>query len=450
MRFKRPLAAFCLSVICFVIGSGPLAAAALAAKADAPKTESKPSTPAEIYTKVWTLVKNGYFDPKYNGQNWDHWEHLFDGKLETKEDAYRAINTMLASLSDPWTRFLDPTAWKDEQLQIVAKLVGIGVQLGVDENKNVLVIEPVEGSPAAQAGILPMDKIVEVNGASTVGFPREKVSALLKGPIGTPVKVTVLRGASDRVTLDIVRDEIPIRSVVDVEMLNSQVGYVRLSTFMSEDAGKEMIAALSKLSPARGIILDLRDNQGGLVNNAITISNIFLDRGVIVYTRGRDGIDRTTFTNVKPKTGSMSHQTLVVLVNERSASASEITSGALKDNGRATLVGQKSFGKGLVQAVMKVDDESGMNITIARYLTPNGNDIHKLGITPEYVVEVKPNDLASSGPWWYSKDLYKRRKARDGSDLQLNEALSVMARKLEARPDDFKLKMPSDSIWNGM
>jgi carboxyl-terminal processing protease len=449
MRFKRVVAALCLSMICVVPGSKPFTALALAANADAPKhDDSKPSTPSEIYQKVWSLVKNGYFDPKYNGQNWDHWEHLFDGKLETKEDAYRAINTMLASLSDPWTRFLDPKAWKDEQQQIVAKLVGIGVRIGVAKNRNVMVIEPVEDSPAAVAGILPMDEIIEVNGKATVGFAPDKVSALLKGPIGTAVKVTVLRDGTKRQEFEVVRDEIPIKSVVDVEMLNSQVGYVRLSTFMSEDAGTEMITALSKLSPARGIILDLRDNQGGLVANAITIANIFLDRGVIVYTRGRDGIDRTTFSNVKPQTGSMSHQALVVLVNGNSASASEITSGALKDSGRATLVGQKSFGKGLVQAVMKVDADSGMNITIARYLTPNGNDIHKKGITPEYVVEVKPTDLATSGPWWYTKDIYKRRNAKDGSDLQLQEALSVMAKKLEAKPDEFK--MPSESIWNGM
>src|ERR1700722_20378853 len=129
MRFKCVVAALCLSVICVVPGSGTFTALALAANADVQKT-NKPSPPDEIYKKVWTLVKNGYFDPKYHGQDWDHWEHLFDGKLETKEDAYRAINTMLASLSDPWTRFLDPKAWKDEQQQIVAKLVGIGVRIG--------------------------------------------------------------------------------------------------------------------------------------------------------------------------------------------------------------------------------------------------------------------------------------------------------------------------------
>jgi carboxyl-terminal processing protease len=207
------------------------------------------------------------------------------------------------------------------------------------------------------------------------------------------------------------------------------VGYIRLSSFISQQATKEVGKALDKLSSAKGIILDLRDNPGGLLNNAIDISNLFLEQGNIVSTVDRDGYKTPALSDRHP----VFKKPLVVLINKGSASASEITSGALRDNNRALLVGQKTFGKGLVQGINRLDDGSGVNVTIARYLTPNDTDIHKKGITPDIAVELTSADLeAHKGPWWNDRpDVSVKRSPNDGKDLQLKAAQDVLRKTIQ-------------------
>jgi carboxyl-terminal processing protease len=222
------------------------------------------------------------------------------------------------------------------------------------------------------------------------------------------------------------RAEIPIKAVADSEMLPNNIGYIRLDSFISSKANSEMKNALKKLSGADGIILDLRNNPGGLLANAIEIASMFLDHGVIVSTIDSEGYKSST-----PASGSpITHQPVVLLINQGSASASEILSGALRDNGRAKLVGQKSFGKGLVQAINKLEDGSGINVTIAKYLTPNDTDIHKQGITPDYMVKLEDADYTKGkGPWWFDpnfSNVEKKKTPTDGKDLQLNKAIEVM------------------------
>jgi carboxyl-terminal processing protease len=380
--------------------------------------------PSILYQRGWKLIKDTYYDPKYNGQDWNRWEHHYDGKLKTMDDSHKAIETMLASLGDPYTRFLDRDAFDDEKSQIEARLFGVGMQLGMNKEHKVVVIAPIEGTPAFKAGVQPGDEITEVDKKPVKGQSLDQVVKQIRGPIDTKVSITLQR-KTERKQVLLSRAEIPIRAVATKELLPGNIGYIRLDSFISSKANTEMREALKKLSGADGIILDLRNNPGGLLANAIDIAEMFLDKGVIVSTIDSDGYKSSQF--VQPGT-TVTHQPLVVLINGGSASASEILSGALRDNNRAKLVGQKSFGKGLVQAINKLEDGSGINVTIARYLTPNDIDIHKIGILPDYKVDLKDEDYTKGkGPWWIDVTYQNFKKApTDGKDLQLNKAIEVM------------------------
>lgn len=383
--------------------------------------------PEALYRKVWQLIREDYYDQTYNNQSWGRWEHRYDSKLKTLDDSHKAIETMLASLGDRYTRFLDRDAFDDEKSQIDAHLYGIGVQIGMDKTQKVVVIAPIEGTPAAKAGLMPADEIAEINGKSTKGLSVEEAAKQIKGPINTQVTLTIMR-SKEKKHFTITRAEIPIKAVQSAQVLDGDIGYIRLSSFISQQANKEMKDALSKLSGTKGLILDLRDNPGGLLTNAIDISNMFLDGGNIVSTVDRDGYKTPAMSDGKPVT----HQPLVVLINQGSASASEITSGALRDNGRAVLVGQKSFGKGLVQGINRLEDGSGVNITIARYLTPNDTDINKKGIVPDVSVDLTDKDYKEGkGPWWLDPEgPVAKRTPEDGKDEQLKKALEVIKKKV--------------------
>jgi carboxyl-terminal processing protease len=386
--------------------------------------------PETLYRKVWQLIREDYYDQTYNNQSWGRWEHRYDNKLKTLDDAHKAIETMLASLGDRYTRFLDRDAFDDEKSQIDAHLYGIGVQIGMDKTQKVVVIAPIEGTPAAKAGLMPADEIAEINGKSTKGISVEEAAKQIKGPINTQVSLTIMRN-KEKKHFTITRAEIPIKAVQSAQLIDGDIGYIRLSSFISQQANKEMKDALSKLSSAKGLILDLRDNPGGLLTNAIDISNMFLEGGNIVSTVDRDGYKTPAMSDGKPIT----KQPLVVLINQGSASASEITSGALRDNGRAMLVGQKSFGKGLVQGINRLEDGSGVNITIARYLTPNDTDINKKGIVPDVLVDLAEKDYKEGkGPWWLDPEgPTVKRTPEDGKDEQLKKAVEVIKKKVDTR-----------------
>jgi carboxyl-terminal processing protease len=416
--------------------------AAPAARRHTASQTSDESEALRVYHQVWDLINKQFYDPTFNGQDWSRWEHRYDGKLNTTDDEQKAIDTMLASLGDRFTRFLNKGAFTEETTQIAGRLYGIGVQIALARSGKVIVVAPVEGSPAAAAGFLPGDQIEEVDGKSTNGLDVTEVSNLIRGPIDTVATLKILR-RNEHLTISVTRGEIRLKSVQTVKMLDSGIGYIRLSTFMSETAAQEVQDALVALTPARGIILDLRGNPGGLVTNAIAVCSLFIPGGVVVSTVDRN--NRSVDARVNGR--SISNQPLVVLLDEVTASAAEITSGALRDTGRAALVGPKhSFGKGLVQAVSKLPDGSGVNITIARYLTPNGCDIHKIGIVPDYVVELDANDHRNQrGPWWYYPGKNGAKPDPVGSkDIQLAKAEEVMEAKLKAdsHPYELKLEVP--------
>lgn len=392
------------------------------------QSRSVPSVlPQVLYQRAWRLIKETYYEQKFAGQDWNRWKHHYDGKLKTLDDAHKGIESMLYSLGDPYTRFLDREAFDEERSQIEAHLFGVGMQLGMNKEHKVVVIAPIEGTPAYKAGILPGWEIVEVDDKPVKGQSLDQVVKNIRGPINSSVDLTFMAsGKKKKVKLQ--RAEIPIRAVANCEILPGNIGYIRLDSFISSKANSEMRDALRKVENTNGVVLDLRNNPGGLLTNAIEIANMFLDRGVIVSTIDADGYKQSTFSSNRP----INKQPLVVLINKGSASASEILSGALRDNGRAKLVGQRSFGKGLVQAINRLDDGSGINVTIAKYLTPNDTDIHKHGIVPDYKVDLKDKDYdAGKGPWWIDIH-YKEfdKSPADGRDIQLNKAIEVLKAEL--------------------
>jgi len=364
------------------------------------------STPVELYDNVWRLINSKYVDQTNNEQDWSKWRHRYDDVIKTDDDAYVAIETMVASLNDPYTKFLDPKEFSEETGSIKGSLKGIGIQIGVKDGK-LMVIAPIEDTPAEKAGLMADDEILSIDGKSTKGITVDKAADQIRGEEGTNVTLVIKRKDQEPKSYTITRKEIEIKSVSQKipENVNmpKDICYIRLSSFISRNASKEISDILTKSTDKKAFILDLRSNPGGLLSNAIYISDMFLNGGAIVSTVDRDGYKETT----KANRGTLTTKPLVVLVDKGSASASEIFSGAIKDNKRGVIVGTQSFGKGLVQEINKLPNNAGINITIQKYLTPNGTDIHKKGITPDVLVELSENDIKTK------------------NDVQLKKAIEV-------------------------
>ena len=365
--------------------------------------------PTDLYDQVWRLINSKFVDQTNNDQNWAKWRHKYDNQIKTNEDAYVAINTMVASLNDPYTKFLDPKEFADETSSIKGSLKGIGIQIGVKDGK-LMVIAPIEDTPAEKAGLLADDEILEIDGVSTKGITVDKAADKIRGKEGTQVTLLVKRKDNAPKTYTITRAEIEIKSIsqkipTEVNMPND-LCYIRLSSFISRNAANEFGTILNNNRNKKGFIVDLRSNPGGLLTNAIYISDMFLNGGTIVSTVDRDGYKETQRASYNTYT----QKPVVVLINKGSASASEIFSGAMKDNHRAVIIGEQSFGKGLVQEINKLPYDAGVNITIQKYLTPNGTDINKKGITPDIEVKLTEEDV------------------KNKNDVQLKKAIEVLSK----------------------
>ncbi|HCB11299.1 MAG TPA: peptidase S41 [Cyanobacteria bacterium UBA11991] len=371
------------------------------------------ATPVEMYDNVWRLINSKYVDQTNNEQDWNKWRHKYDKYIQTDEDAYIAIDTMIASLNDPYTKFLNPKEFQEETSSIKGSLKGIGIQIGMKDGK-LMVIAPIEDTPAEKAGLLADDEILAINGKSTKGITVDKAADQIRGEEGTQVTLLIKRkGVAEPKSYTITRAEIEIKSVTqkvptDVK-IPDDICYIRLSSFISRNAAKEVRDIIINNPDKKSFILDLRSNPGGLLSNAIYISDMFLNGGDIVSTVDRDNYKETQ----KASNAILTTKPLVILLNKGSASASEIFSGAMKDNKRAVLVGTQSFGKGLVQEINKLPNNAGINITIQKYLTPNGTDIHKKGITPDVKVELTDEEV------------------KNKDDVQLKKAIEI-AHELEA------------------
>lgn len=348
-------------------------------------------TPQMLYDRAWCLINTRYVDQTNNHQDWKRWRHKYDDVIKTDEDAYVAIETMVSSLNDVYTRFLNPKEYSEENASIQGKLSGIGVQIGIREGK-LLIIAPIEDTPGERAGLKAEDEILEIDGKSTKGITVDAAADKIRGDEGTQVKLLVKRGKEPAKLYTITRANIELKSVStklpENIALNDNIGYIRLSSFISRNATEEFKDALIKNKDKEGLIIDLRSNPGGLLSNALYIADFLLDSKVIVSTVDRDGYKETQRST---KT-TLTNKPIAVLINGGSASASEILSGALKDNNRAIIIGKKSFGKGLVQEINKMPNGAAMHITIQKYLTPSGTDINKKGIEPDITVDYTKED----------------------------------------------------------
>ena len=353
-------------------------------------------SPKEVIDQVWQIVYRDYLDSTgaYSDARWRQLRRdLLTKSYAGEEESYEAIKGMLASLDDPYTRFLDPKEFKEMRIDTSGELMGVGIQLSLDKDtKELIVVSPIEGTPASRAGVQSQDVIVSIDGAPTKGMTTADAVKLIRGPEGTSV-VLGLRRKGEILNVPLTRARIEInavKSALNTAANGSRIGYIRLKQF-NANASREMRAAIQDLEAqgAQGYVLDLRSNPGGLLEASIDIARQWLNKGTIVSTRTREGI-----RDIRRATGSaITDKPMVVLIDQGSASASEILSGALQENERAQLVGQKTFGKGLVQAVRGLSDGSGMTVTIAKYLTPNGTDIHKNGIQPDISAEMSEKEI---------------------------------------------------------
>lgn len=349
---------------------------------------NKQSTdPKRLFLKTWRIIKTKYYDPTLNGQDWTRWNKHYVDQIHSTEDAYVAINSMLASLDDPYSKFMDEKEYLEQTTNIDAKIVGIGVNI-ISASGKVIVISVVEGTPASKTGIKAGDLILKVDNKNVAGKSVSDVAALIRGEEGKSVNLELMRD-NKKLAKVVPREEIKIKNI-KADIIDKNIGYIQISSFISSDLTSEFIEALTKTEKCPALIIDLRGNAGGLMPNAIFIADMFLSGGHIVSIVDRNNQKSDIDAQSKPYAIG---KPLVLLIDQASASASEILSGALKDNKKAILVGKKTYGKGMIQKIYPLPNSTGMNLTIAKYLTPKGYDINKTGILPDYEVEYTEQDF---------------------------------------------------------
>ncbi len=318
----------------------------------------------------------------------------YDGKLDNAKLLDGLKQGIAAATGDPYTQYFSQVDAKKFDDQLSGSFSGIGAELGQDADKNLIVVAPIDGTPAAKAGIKPQDIVAEIDGKSTTGVSVDGAVGKIRGAKGTQVKLTVIRDKSQTIPLTITRDDITVPSVSS-KILDGNIGYMRVSTFSDAVGGlaKEQ-AQKFKNQNVKGVVLDLRGNPGGLVDQAVNLTSLWLPKGKLIMQEKRGGVNGTTYTSTG--TGTLDGIPTVVLLNSGSASASEITGGALKDDGAATIIGEKSYGKGSVQELSPLPDGSRLKVTVARWYRPNGQNIDKKGIEPDQKVTISDDDAKAA------------------------------------------------------
>lgn len=346
-------------------------------------------SPKTVLDEAWQIVNREYVDGSFNQIDWQATrQNLLSRNYSSREEAYTALRTALEQLEDPYTRFMDPSQYRALNSQTSGELSGVGIRLQLDEaTQGLVVVEPIENSPAIRADIQAGDRILAIDGKSTEGMNVQAASDLIRGDIGTEVTLKISRegGREFDVTLTRARIEIATVRYTLKQEGETKIGYIRLNEFSSH-AADQMRRAIRELTSQNvdAFVLDLRGNPGGLLQASVEISRMWINTGSIVRTVDRDGGTE----EIRANQTALTQLPLAVLVDGNSASSSEIVTGALMDNGRATIVGSQTFGKALVQSVHGLSDGSGLAVTIAHYYTPQGTDISHRGITPHVRVDL--------------------------------------------------------------
>jgi carboxyl-terminal processing protease len=397
------------------------------AEREAENTATLPVEELRTFSDVFGRIKNDYVED-----------------VEDKELLESAIRGMLAGL-DPHSSYLDQEQFKELQVGTSGEFGGLGIEVGMEDGF-VKVIAPIDDTPAQRAGIQAGDLIIRLDDTPVKGLSLTEAVKIMRGKPGTTLRLTVVReGVEQPLKIDIERDVIKVKSV-KYRMLDDGFGYIRISQFQSKTA-ENMVAAVAELTkesdePLKGLVLDLRNNPGGVLNGAVAVSDAFLKKGLIVYTEGRVNDSKLRF-NATPD-DILHNAPLVVLVNQGSASASEIVSGALQDHRRAIIVGSQTFGKGSVQTILPLSNGTAVKLTTARYFTPSGRSIQAEGIKPDIELEqvrvsaadgafepIKEADLSghlSNGKAVepVSDEEQEEKESLAESDYQLYEALNLL------------------------
>jgi len=322
------------------------------------------------FTRVLDLIERNYVD-----------------NVDSEKLAISAIEGMLKTL-DPYSAYLTPERYKELEIGTSGEFGGVGIEISV-ENDLLTVITPIEGSPAAKAGIKPGDLIIAIDGKSTQGLSVDEAVKSLRGPKGSAVKITIQsQGDKNPREVVLVRDIIYVKSV-NSKLLDGRIGYIKLSQFQ-EKTSEELVKAIEELESGdrgelNGLILDLRNNPGGLLTQAVEVADEFIDEGLIVRVKGRVEDQSTEYYATK-KDNTPGYP-IIILVNKGSASASEVVAEALQDKKRAIILGTKTFGKGSVQSIIKLEDGSGLKLTTAKFYAPSGRSINQVGVIPDVIVE---------------------------------------------------------------
>ena len=348
-----------------------------------------------------------YFPNKLYAQNVDKFYEkidLFSEVLEKIQSEYvdevdqvevmdAAINGLLQSL-DPYSGYMDPKTFDESQTETSGKFGGLGIEVSMEAGV-VKVIAPIDGTPAAKAGVKAGDYIVKINGEQVRGKTLMEAVNLMRGPVGSPIEITIRRKNLRKAkNIKIIREIIEIQSVVSEMFENDKVGYLRLRAF-NENSSEQLKKEISKIEKNKkliGYILDIRNNPGGLLSQAVRISDFFLDDGEIVSTRGRK--NRETKKFFAKKGDKINGKPLIVLINEGSASASEIVAGALQDQKRAVLLGETTFGKGSVQSIIPLKNRGAIRLTVSKYYLPSGKSISEVGVVPDIKIEEKGEEFS--------------------------------------------------------
>jgi carboxyl-terminal processing protease len=358
----------------------------------------------KLFTDVLTIIQNQYVD-----------------ETEPREVIYGAVKGMLRAL-DPHSSFMDPESYREMQVETSGSFGGLGIEITIRDDQ-LTVVAPIEGTPAWRAGIQPGDRIVKIEGLATKDMNLPDAVKRMRGPKGTKVTITIVReGTREPFDVALVREVIQVQSIRSQE-IEPGIGYIRIRQFQERTA-PDLVASVEKFDKAgklAGLIVDVRNNPGGLLSAAVEVSEEFLGDGkLIVYTEGRVRNQNMRFTAHARR--AITEVPMVVLVNQGSASASEIVAGAIQDHGRGVVIGQQTFGKGSVQTIIPLADGSGLRLTTARYFTPKGRSIHGKGITPDIVIDPPKDELAATKPGTpplSEAELMKR-------DVQLQRAIEIL------------------------
>lgn len=379
----------------------------------AENNEDSPYARISQLTRVMEQIRQNYVD---------------ESKTSYKNLIYGALRGMLSSL-DEYSQFLDPDMYKEMKDDTAGEFGGLGIVITLKEGR-LTVVSPMEDSPGFHAGLRPGDRILEIDGQPTEGWALSEAVKRLRGAVGTKVKLKIHRPKTDEIReMELTRAKISVPSVKGEKILEEGIAYLRITEF-KENTAEALQAAMTRLQTQgmRALILDLRNNPGGLLTSAISVAEKFLKRGdVIVSTQGRDPRAHQVY-----RSRGRQHYVdlpLAVLINGGSASAAEIVAGALQDHKRAVVIGEKSFGKGSVQSVLPMDDGAAIRFTTAWYFTPNGRRIHEKGIEPDIVVPMKPEDWQRVQSQRTQEELKIEEEgsfAEQVRDIQLERAVDVL------------------------